>query len=180
MHRTKISLLSACLVGTPLLSHAEKQNYAEIGFGSTVYSSSDVSSIDDTDSPLSYKVLAGGSLFNSAHLWYELNYNYASKVQTKDGANEISSRAIGQGIRLISNPIQKFSGFLRIGMGRAELTINAINYYQYLSYVGAGTSLALSSDKHINFEVKHTQYEEINSLDLNNTSAFVTFSQYIN
>jgi len=179
VHRIKIGFLSTCLLGAPFLSHAEKQNYAEIGIGSTVYSSSYVSSIEDTDSPLSYKILTGGQLLNNPHLWYELSYNYSSKVQTKDGATEISSRAVGHGFRLITNPINKLSGFIRFGIGRANIIINTINNYQHLTYAGAGISLAQGNEKSLNFEIKHTQYEDINNVDLNNTSAFVTFSQYI-
>ena len=180
MNFINIALFSTCLIGMPFLSHAEKKNYAEIGIGSTVYSSDDVANIDNTDTPLSYKLLAGGELFNSSHLWYELNYNYSSNVKTKDSTTEISSRAVGHGFRLITSPLQKFSGFIRLGLGRAKVTINAINNYQDLTYLGLGVSLAQGNDKHLNFEIKHTQYEDINNLNLNNTSAFVTFSQYIN
>ena len=108
-----MALISTCLIGMPFLSHAEKQNYAEIGIGSTVYSSDDVANIDNTDTPLSYKLLAGGELFNSSHLWYELNYNYSSNVKTKDNTTEISSRAVGHGFRLITSPLWFYQSWIR-------------------------------------------------------------------
>lgn len=167
-------------MATPFLSHGENFNFAEIGIGSSVYSSSDTSSLDNMDPPVSLKVLVGGTLFSSNNLWYELGYNYSSVSKSDDGGVEISTRAIAQGIRLTSNPINKLSGFIRGGVGTAKVTINSTESNLSLSYLGAGTSLALGNLQNLNFEIKYSQYEEIGSIGLNNTSAFVTFSQFIN
>ncbi len=162
---------------------AENLNYVEIGVGSTVYSSEDASNLQDHSKPLSFKVLTGGQIFNSPHTWYELGFNYSTETETNNVSARISSSALESGFRLNTNPYDNNFGFIRTGVGRAKLTINDINKYQFLGYVGAGISHNLNSGKSLNFEVKYTKYEDLkdgdSSLDLSNSSAFITYSQFI-
>ncbi len=176
-------IFSISVLSASSLVQAEKLNYVEIGVGSTVYFSEDASSLQDHTKPLSLKSLIGGQILSSPHTWYELGFNYSTETDTNNVSARIASSSLESGVKFTTSPYDKNSVFIRTGLGRAKLTINDVNMYQSLRYIGGGISHNLNSGKSFNFEIKYTKYQDIkdgsSSLDLGNTSAFITYSQFI-
>ena len=140
MRKLASIIFSILILSTSATALAEKLNYVEIGVGSTVYFSEDASSLQDHSKPLSIKSLIGGQILNSPHTWYELGFNYSTETETNNVSARIASSSLESGVKLTTSPYDKSSVFIRTGLGRAKLTINDVNMYQSLRYLGGGIS----------------------------------------
>ena len=190
MRLSSFTLVSIALIALPFLTHGaddiSPQSYVELGLGLTQHQAVDDSSTEsELPQSVAAKLLVGGKIINSSNVWFELMYNYDGKTKYSDTNFEYSSQSISAGIKVITAPYKKLTGFTRFGGGKTQFDMTNNGSVSSASrnqvYAGAGVGYQLAKREYFNLEYQFFHYFDLKTgaIDENSGALFFTYQHYL-
>ena len=190
MRLFSFALACIALISVPVLSHAAQeigpQSYVELGLGITQHQAvDDTSTESELPQSVAGRLLVGGKIIKSSNVWFELMYNYNSKTEYSDTNFEFSSHSISTGLKLTTQPYNKFVGFTRFGVGQTRFdTRNSGSFSSATrnqAYAGIGIGQRLTKRQFFNLEYQLFHYFDLENgaIDENSGSLFFTYQHYL-